>query len=247
MRSLTELTKTSIKLYIREPIAAFFTLAFPTMLILIFGAMYGNDPSPIFDGLGSMDVSMPAYSALILGTIGLLSVPITTAGYRQQGVLRRFRATPMHPLTYIVSDLLTNLAMTILGMILLFTVGWLLYRVQFEGNILLLLFAVILSGLAMSSMGYLIASIASGARVAQVIGMVIFYPMMFLSGAGMPIELLPPSVQRVSDFLPLTYVARLLRGLWFGEPLVDHLLEVVVLVVILVVFGGAAARYFRWE
>jgi len=247
MRSLTELTKISIKLYIREPIAAFFTLAFPTMLILIFGAMYGNDPSPIFDGLGSMDVSMPAYSALILGTIGLLSVPITTAGYRQQGVLRRFRATPMHPLTYIVSDLLTNLAMTILGMILLFTVGWLLYRVQFEGNILLLLFAVILSGLAMSSMGYLIASIASGARVAQVIGMVIFYPMMFLSGAGMPIELLPPSVQRVSDFLPLTYVARLLRGLWFGEPLVDHLLEVVVLVVILVVFGGAAARYFRWE
>ena len=96
-------------------------------------------------------------------------------------------------------------------------------------------------------MGYLIASIASGARVAQVIGMVIFYPMMFLSGAGMPIEFLPPSLQRVSDFLPLTYVARLLRGLWFGEPFVDHLFEVVVLVGILVVFGGAAARTFRWE
>ena len=247
MRGLRELTKTSIILYIREPIAAFFTLAFPTMLIIIFGAMYGNDPSPLFGGLGSMDVSMPAYSALILGTIGLLSVPITTAGYREQGVLRRFRATPMQPLTYIVSDLLTNLAMTILGMALLFTVGWLLYRVQFAGSILLLLFAVILSGLAMSSMGYLIASLASGARVAQVIGMVIFYPMMFLSGAGMPIELLPPSLQRVSDFLPLTYVARLLRGLWFGEPLVDHLFEVVVLIGILVVFGGVAARYFRWE
>ena len=247
MRGLSELTKTSIKLYIREPIAAFFTLAFPTMLILIFGAMYGNDPSPIFGGLGSMDVSMPAYSALILGTIGLLSVPITTAGYREQGILRRFRATPMRPLTYIASDLLTNLAMTILGMALLFTVGWLLYRVQFEGNILLLLFAVIISGLAMSSMGYLIASIASGARVAQVIGMVIFYPMMFLSGAGMPIEFLPPSLQRVSDYLPLTYVARLLRGLWFGEPFVDHLFEVAVLAGILVVFGGAAARYFRWE
>jgi ABC-2 type transport system permease protein len=77
--------------------------------------------------------------------------------------------------------------------------------------------------------------------------MVIFYPMMFLSGAGMPIEFLPPSLQRVSDFLPLTYVARLLRGLWFGEPLVDHLFEVVVLAGILVVFGVAAARYFRWE
>ena len=247
MRGLFELTKTSIKLYIREPIAAFFTLAFPTMLILIFGAMYGNEPSPIFGGLGSMDVSMPAYSALILGTIGLLSVPITTAGYREQGVLRRFRSTPMHPLTYIASDLLTNMVMTILGMVLLFTVGWLLYRVHFDGNILLLLFAVVLSGLAMSSIGYLIASIAAGARVAQVIGMVIFYPMMFLSGAGMPIELLPPSLQRISDFLPLTYVARLLRGLWFGETFVDHLIEIVVLAGILVVFGGAAAHFFRWE
>ena len=47
--------------------------------------------------------------------------------------------------------------------------------------------------------------------------MVIFYPMMFLSGAGMPLEILPASIRRVSEFLPLTYAARLLRGLWFGD------------------------------
>ena len=108
MRGLTQLTVMNFKLYLREPIATFFTLAFPPLLVLLFGAMYGNDPSPLYGGYGTMDITMPAYTALILGTIGLLGVPITTSGYREQGVLRRFRATPMRPLTYIVADLLTR-------------------------------------------------------------------------------------------------------------------------------------------
>ena len=247
MRGLRQLTAVTLKLYLREPIATFFTLAFPALLVVLFGAIYGNDPLPIFGGRGSMDVSMPAYTALVLGTIGFLSVPITTAGYREQGILRRFRATPMRPIAYIAADVLTNLAMTVLGMIVLVAVGWGLYRVHFEGNILSLAQGIILSALAMFCFGYLIASVAAGARMAQVIGMVIFYPMMFLSGAGMPIEILPATVRRISDFLPLTYAARLIRGLWFGEAWSDHLREVAVLLGILVVFGALAARLFRWE
>ena len=45
MRSFTQLVSTNLKLYVREPITAFFTVAFPVMLVLIFGAMYGNEPS----------------------------------------------------------------------------------------------------------------------------------------------------------------------------------------------------------
>ena len=247
MRGLRELTAVTLKLYLREPIATFFTLAFPALLVVLFGAIYSNDPLPIFGGRGSMDVSMPAYTALILGTIGFLSVPITTAGYREQGILRRFRATPMRPIAYIAADVLTNLTMTILGMIVLVAVGWGLYRVHFEGNILSLALGIILSALAMFCFGYLIASVAAGARMAQVIGMVIFYPMMFLSGAGMPIEILPATMRRISDFLPLTYAARLIRGLWFGEAWSNHLGEVAVLLGILVVLGALAARFFRWE
>lgn len=247
MRGLRELTLTTFKLYLREPIGAFFTLAFPAMLVLLFGAIYGNEPTPLFGGRGTMDVSMPAYTALILGTVGLMSVPITTAGYREQGILRRFRATPMRPLTYIAADVITNLTMTVLGMGVVVLLGWVLYRVRFEGQIVLVLSAVVLSGLAISSVGYLIASLAGTARMAQIIGMVLFYPMMFLSGAGMPIEVLPESIRRFSTYLPLTYVVKLLRGAWFGEPWREHWLEAVILGVILLVCGGLAARYFRWE
>jgi ABC-2 type transport system permease protein len=247
MRGLKQLTVMNFKLYLREPIATFFTLAFPPLLVLLFGAMYGNDPSPIYGGYGAMDITMPAYTALILGTIGLLGVPITTSGYREQGVLRRFRATPMRPLTYIIADLLTNLIMTLLGMIILIGVGWALYKVRFEGHVLSVFVAVVFSGLTMFSIGYLIASLAPGARTAQVIGMVIFYPMMFLSGASIPLEVMPEGVRRISDFLPLTHVVTLLRGLWFGEGWGEHLTEVLVLAGILVVGAGLAARFFRWE
>ncbi|MCK4472461.1 MAG: ABC transporter permease, partial [Anaerolineae bacterium] len=212
MRGFRKLTLVNLKLYLREPIATFFTLAFPPLLVVLFGAMYGNDPLPMFGGYGSMDVSMPAYTAMILGTVGFLGVPITISGYRESGVLRRFQATPMRPLTYILADIVANLVTTLLGMMGLVIIGWLLYRVQFEGQVMAVILAVVFCGLAMFSIGYLIAGLAPGARTAQVVGMVIFYPMMFLSGASIPLEVMPETIQRIADFLPLTYVVRLLRG-----------------------------------
>jgi len=247
MRGFRKLTLVNLKLYLREPIATFFTLAFPPLMVVLFGAMYGNDPSPMFGGYGSMDVSMPAYTAMILGTVGFLGVPITISGYRESGVLRRFQATPMRPLTYILADIVANLVTTLLGMMGLVIVGWLLYRVQFEGQVMAVILAVVFCGLAMFSIGYLIAGLAPGARTAQVIGMVVFYPMMFLSGASIPLEVMPETIQRIGDFLPLTYVVRLLRGLWFGDAWGEHLIETAVLAGVLVVCTALAARFFRWD
>ena len=247
MKGFRKLTLVNLKLYLREPIATFFTLAFPPLLVVLFGAMYGNDPSPMFGGYGSMDVSMPAYTAMILGTVGFLGVPITISGYRESGVLRRFQATPMRPLTYILADIVANLVTTLLGMMGLVIIGWLLYRVQFEGQVMVVILAVVFCGLAMFSIGYLIAGLAPGARTAQVVGMVIFYPMMFLSGASIPLEVMPETIQRIADFLPLTYVVRLLRGLWFGDAWGEHLLETAVLAGVLLVCTALAARFFRWE
>ncbi len=247
VRGFASLLLVNLKLYVREPIGAFFTLAFPVMLVLIFGAIYGNEPQDLFEGYGSMDVSMPAYTALILGSVGLLGVAITTSSYREAGILRRFRMTPLRPLVYIAADVIANLIMTLVGMAAVLLVGWLFYRVRFEGEATSVVPAVILSGTAMFSVGYLIAGIAPNARAAQVMGMVVLYPMLFLSGAGMPLEILPESVRTISDFLPLTYVVRLLRGLWFGESWGSLLFETGVLVGILVVCTAIAVRLFRWE
>jgi ABC-2 type transport system permease protein len=194
-----------------------------------------------------MDVTVPAYTGMVVGTVGMMSVPIATAARRESGVLRRFRATPLRPLVYIVSDVVVYLAMTLLGILLLFLLGKVLYNVRFEGNLLSVLAAIALGSAAFMSIGYLLAGVAPTARIAQVVAMVLFYPMMFLSGASIPIEVMPEGVQAAAKFLPLTHAVTLIKGLWFGDAWSEHLTEVAVLGIILVVAGVVAGRLFRWE
>jgi ABC-2 type transport system permease protein len=247
MQGLSKLTSTVFRLYLREPIGTFFTIFFPALLVLLFGAMYGNEPTEMFGGYGSMDISMPGYTALILATVSLMGLPITTCSYRETGVLRRLKVTPLKPLTYILADLLSNLAIVIMGMLGVLILGSLIYHVRFEGLIWAVAIGVLLCFLAMASLGYLIAGFAPNARAAQIIGMSILYPMLFLAGAGMPVEVLPEGLRKVSAFLPPTYIVRLLRGLWFGDPLEKLWLPLLVVVTMLVVCGLLAARFFRWE
>ncbi|MEZ5070760.1 MAG: ABC transporter permease [Bacteroidales bacterium] len=235
------------KLFLREPMAAFFTVVFPLMLLGLFGAIYGNEPADIFGGRGMVDMSVPAYIAMIISTVGLLSITINVTSYREKGILRRYRTTPMRPYVILLDNLAVNFVMTLLGALLLILLGKVVWHLQFEGKALAFLFAFSLSALSFFSLGFIIASLATTARVAQVVGMVIFYPMLFLSGAAIPLQVMPDSIQKVASFLPLYYVVDLLQGMWFGEPLTDHWLAMGVLAGMLVIGGGISALFFRWE
>jgi ABC-2 type transport system permease protein len=247
MKSLLKMTWMETKLFLREPIGAFFTLVFPLMMLFLFGSIYGNEPSQYFNGYGSMDVSVPAYTAMIIGTSGLMSITITMAAYRENGILRRLRATPISPLVVLAAQVIVVFAMTSLGMLLLIIAGKLVYHVRFEGNALSVLAGFVLSSLSFFGLGFILAGIMPTARTAQVVGMVLLYPMLFLSGAGFPRELLPEAIKKVSTFLPLTYVVNLLRGLWIGEAWSNHLLNVGVLTGMLIIGVIISAITFRWE
>ncbi len=247
MRGLWTLTKVQAKVYLREPLSAFFTLLLAPLVLILFGFIYGNDPLPELGNRGSMDISVPAYTGMIVGTVGLMGVPISTAARREAGVLRRFRATPLRPVVYLVADVAVNLGMTLLGILLLFLVGRVAYDVRFEGNVASVLAGVCLGATTFLALGYVLASLAPTARVAQVVGMVLFYPMVFLSGASIPIEVMPEGVKDVSRFIPLTHVVTLIKGLWFGDGWGQHLNEAAILLALLVLALAVASRTFRWE
>ncbi len=247
MRGLWKLTWTEIKLFLREPVSTFFTLIFAPMLLLLFGSIYGNEPSPFFNGKGTIDISVPAYTALIIGTSGMLSLTINMSVYRERGILRRLQATPLRPQAILAAQVIVLFLMTILGMALLIIVGKAVYGLRFEGNPFSVLLAFVLSCLSFFSLGFVLAGLLPNARTAQVVAMALFYPMMFLSGAGLPLELLPTTIRKFSNFLPLTHVVTLLRGLWAGESWSKHLTEVGVLAAILVVGVIVSAKTFRWE
>lgn len=247
MRAFLKLSVVQFKLFIREPVAAFFALAFAPIVLVLFGFIYGNDPVPQFGGLGSIDIAVPGYTAMIIGTVGLMSVPIATAARREAGVLRRFMATPLRPLTYMVTDVLVYLLVTILGIGLLFAIARVAYNVRLEGSVFSVLLAIALGAFAFMALGYFLAGIAPTARVAQVVAMVVFYPMMFLSGATIPLEVMPEGVRQVARFLPLTHVVTLVKGLWYDDAWSAHVTEVIVLGAILVAGTVVASSVFRWE
>jgi ABC-2 type transport system permease protein len=246
-RGLLPLMVVQVKLFLREPVATFFTIAFAPLLLLLFGVIYGNEPTEVFGGRGSMDVTVPAYIGIVIVTVALIGIPIQTATNRELGVLRRYRVTPLRPLSYLIADVTAYYLMTLTGTVLLIVVGAVAFGVHPAGSVPTILAGFTLSALSFFALGYLLASLAPTARVAQTIGMVLAYPMMFLSGASLPLELLPPGLRHVTDFIPLTYVVKLMRGLWVDAPWASLRLDVAVLSAILIIATALSARFFRWQ
>jgi ABC-2 type transport system permease protein len=176
-----------------------------------------------------------------------MGIPIDTASSRETGILRRYRATPLRPAAYMVASVAVYLAIALLGMVILVIVGKVVFGLRMAGSWPSILAAYLVSAGAFFSLGYLIASLVPTARVAQAIGMVIFFPMMFLSGAGLPLKILPEALQKVSEFLPLTYVVQLIQGLWFGDAWNTLWMPTLVLAGMLLAGTMLATRFFRWE
>jgi ABC-2 type transport system permease protein len=247
MKSLLKMTWVEAKLFLREPAGAFFTLIYPLMMLFLFGTIYGNNPPPGHSRQGAIEALIPAFTAMVIGMIGLMPITITLATYRERGILRRLRTTPVSPVVVLMAQLIVVFIMTSLGMLLLLGAGMLVYHVRFEGNALSLLGGFILGSLGFFGIGFILAGLMPTARTAQIVGMVLLYPMLILSGAGWPRELMPASVQNISAFVPLTYVVNLLRGLWIGEAWGQHLLDVGVLAALLLLGIIVSAKTFRWE
>jgi len=248
MKSLLKMTWMEAKLFLREPVGVFFTLVYPLIMLFIFGFIASNvPPAPGSSSQGTIDGLIPALTAMVIGITGLMSITITMATYREKGVLRRLRTTPVSPLVVMAAQVVVVFTMTGLGMLLLVTAGKLVYHVRFEGNAFSMLGGFILSSLSYFGIGFILAGTMPTARTAQIVAMVLLYPMLILSGAAWPREVMPATVQKFSAFIPLTYVVNLLRGLWAGEPWGDHLLDVGVLAGMLLLGVIVSAKTFRWE
>lgn len=246
MTALIVLTWTDLKLHLRNFTAVFFTLAFPALMLLLFGAMYGNQPSPYFGGYGPMDVSIPGYIAsLVIGSAGFMGLPVELATRRQQGVLRRFRATPLSPAAVLFSLLAVNLAFAVLGAVLLGAVGAVAWKVRMPADPLSLCAGFLLCSASQFSLGFLIASLVRPMRSVLAVSMAVFYPMMFLSGGTIPAAFLPRAVQDISRFLPMTWAVTLLKDLWFG--IGWNPVAVAVECGVLAVSALLSVRFFRWE
>lgn len=247
MKPIIELIKIELKLFIRTFLSMFFVLVFPSMMLLIFGGIYGNEPSILFDGYGLIDVSVPAYFAMIIIVTGIMNLPLTVCGYRERKILKRFKATPINSIDILLSQIIVNIIMTIVGIAVLLVIGKLVFSLHFMGEIVSMIFVFFFSILSIFSLGFVIASVSSNIKSANAISNIIYFPMLFLSGATIPIEIMPQIMITISKILPATYAVELLKGVWLGENIFNFGINITVLSFLFVFCILISVRMFKWE
>ena len=246
MSGLTKMTLNEIRLFLREPVAVFFGVLFPSLLVVILGSVPAfRVPNKDIGGLRVVDLYVPISIALALALLALTALPSYLGAYREKGILRRLAVTPMPPARLLLAQLLTNLVMAIVSVALLLTVARILFDVALPRQIIGYSVAFLLAAAALFAMGLFVAAIAPSGRSAPSIGMLLYFPIMFFAGLYVPRAAMPPSLQRIGDYTPLGAGVQALQdsmtGLW-PQPL--HL---AVMAAYVIVFGVAAARLFRWE
>jgi ABC-2 type transport system permease protein len=247
MKSLWQLTWLETKIFIREPLGLCGTVAMPVILFLVLGRVIRSVAAPASREEAFLNSGLPVLAAILMVTSAVVSLVTIIALYREGGILKRLRATPLRPITIFAAHVLVKLLLTTVTLALLLAAGRRYYAPDSPGEILRFGVALLFSTGGALSIGFLIASLVPAARFAQPLAGVIFYPMMALSGLFFPIVLMPPWLRAVARVMPMTYMVSLLGGVWRGESLASHLWDIGVIALFGVVFTVIASRVFRWE
>lgn len=247
MSATMKLTRTEGKLFARDPIALFFGLVFPGILLLALGYFFPgfDEPSADLDGARYIDVYAPMALVLGLATLGLVTLPPILGTYRQFGILRRLRTTPVHPARLLWAQLAVHTLVAIAAAVLAIVVAVAAFDVTFPESPVRFAISFILAAASIFSIGLLVGALARTTTSGQAIGMGIYFPMLFFAGLWIPRRIMPDGLLTVSDLTPMGSAVQALEDSWFG--LTPNMTNIGVMLVWAVVVGFIAVRVFRWE
>ena len=248
MRGLWKLTWIEIKVFLREPMGAFGTIVFPVLIFLVVGRMVGRRMAPASLATSSfIHVGLPVIAAVLILVSAVLSLVTIISIYREGGILKRLRATPLRPQTILSAHVIVKLLLTAATLVLMLLAGKHYFPPGAHVPWFSFTIALLICTWSVLSIGFVIASIVPTARFAQPIGAIVLYPMIAFSGLFLHISDLPPVLRAVASVLPLTYAVRLLEGIWNGEGWSAHLSDVAGLTVLFLLCTAISAKIFRWE
>jgi ABC-2 type transport system permease protein len=241
LKNVWTLTRIRMLLALRNRMFIFFSIVMPLSFLFIYAFIFAGGRTEAIRYL------FPSILALtVMGSFWGLSVQLVL--YREQGILRRFRLSPIGPAAMLGSGILSNYLLTFPTLFIEFALMRWYFHVTDFGNLFGALVLVTLGMVAFSSLGLIIASVANSMQETQVLNNLIWFPLLFLSGVTVPFPQLPHFVQSIGYFLPATHLVYGLQAVMLGGA---SLLRVYMEILSLV--GGAlfcffiSAKLFRWE
>ncbi len=246
LRGFWKLTWVETKIFAREPMGFVGSLVIPVVVFVVLGRAFGAGKPATAAGL-DIPFNTAILGALVIAISAVQSLVAIISIYREGGILKRLRATPLSPVTILGAHVVVKLGFTIASLALLVAAGRRLFPGVMQVNVASFALAVLLGTFSILSLGFVLASLVPTARFAQPIGAAVLYPMLALSGLFFPVARLPPAFRAVAYLLPTTHAVALLQGIWDGSGWSAHWMNAAALLLLFAAYTALATKVFRWE
>ena len=248
IRALVKLTWLEIKIFVREPLGLFGTIGIPVLVFVVMTRLLGASVTSAPRQPGWPGSSfLPVLTSILIALSAVTSLITIVSIYREGGILKRLRATPLPPVVILGAHVMVKLIFTAITLVAMLLAGRRYFPPGVQIPVASFGAALLFTTWAILSIGFVIASIVPTARFAQPIATLIVYPILGVSGLFYPIERMPQLLQTVAAASPLTYAVSLLDGIWKGESWLDHGTDVAALALTFVVCTAISSKVFRWE
>lgn len=190
MSAFTALAKTQSKAFLREPLAVFFGLVFPSVLLVVIGLAFpgATDPARDFDGRSLVEVYASTTIVLGLATVAIFLLPVALGGDRERGILRRLSTTPVHPRTLVTAHLAVQLVVVTVASVAAVVMGMLVFDIAFPESPGWFIVSFALGAISLLAVGLLIGAVVPTANSGQGVGMLLYFPLLFFAGCTSPLR-----------------------------------------------------------
>jgi ABC-2 type transport system permease protein len=241
LKHFLALTSMRMRLTLRNKAFLFFGLIMPFGFFFLFAGVFAKgDPAAVRFLLG------PVISLAVMGAFWGLSVALVT--FREQGILRRFHVTPVTSADMLASSIVANYLLILPTITIELLLSRFVFHVSAFGDLFSLFVMVTLGVISFGSMGLVIASVTNTMQETQVLNQLIWFALIFLSGATVPLSDLPKAAQAFGVFLPATYLVWGLQdAIYLSAPIWHLWKETASLLIWAILAFTVAAQLFRWE
>lgn len=242
MKSFLALLKIDLKLARRNRAVLFFNYLFPLFFFFVFAQM--------FDAHQGSAILLVVSMVIVFGVIGngLFGAGMRAVQEREENVLRRYKVAPITPVPLLCASIITGVVLYLPSVVLILFLAYQFYGMAVPGHLLSLLVFVAIGATAFRSLGLIIAAVVNSSQESNILVQIVYMPMLFLSGATIPLTFMPHWLQNVAQFVPATYLMTGLGGiLQRGESLGANWQAVAALLLTTAVATFIATKLFRWE
>lgn len=247
MRAFKTMLKIEWKLSLRGMDMVLFSICLPVVMVILLGILFGGKPALEGSDYTFLEQSFGAVSTIGICAAGVMGLPLLISDYRHKKILKRFQVTPVHPVLILFVPIVVYLLYSLLSLLSIYIVAKVFFDYHFRGSFPVFLGSYLFVIFSMFGIGILVGGVAPNREMASILASIFYFPMLIFSGATLPYEIMPVTMQKAVDFLPLTQGIKLLKTISLGLSVEMAIFPFSILCVLATVCYGAAIRFFKWE